>query len=339
MSAGHVSRPRQQATSAGHVSSDMSATRQPIAMPRQQPPPAWSMLTRSQTATMDQKPGETAEAYQARMLVLITEAKQRSDVVADTEKQKAEDVEKARLLAVEQQRQHDEAAAKLPMKNAVNNARRCSVTKELCSLWQRHGEPRPKVANSAAAEDESRYCSPTSRTSWQRALDNRRISIASTTRSSRSTTVYNSWNNGLSPPPSPAPPTPPIASTPWRSTSERSRKAHGHSKRLLNNWSGRSALPTLAQARQHASQFRSSMDEIFGDPMKTDPIPWFRQFELKLELHHTSEAKKHACLYSRSGGVCQAWLDNLLSTHEVVVFALHTKISWADLKAPWHKGF
>ncbi|GBG85630.1 hypothetical protein CBR_g40358 [Chara braunii] len=79
--------------------------------------------------------------------------------------------------------------------------------------------------------------------------------------------------------------------------------------------------------------------EIFSDSMKTDPIPWFRQFELKLELHHTSEDKKHAYLHSQSGGTCQAWLDNLLSTHEVVASELHTKISWADLKAAWHKWF
>ncbi|GBG69514.1 hypothetical protein CBR_g4207 [Chara braunii] len=75
-------------------------------------PPAWSMLTRLQTAGMDQESREMAEAYQAWMLALITEAKKRADEVADAEKKKAEDAEKARLLAIEQQRQQDEAAAK-----------------------------------------------------------------------------------------------------------------------------------------------------------------------------------------------------------------------------------
>ncbi|GBG69388.1 hypothetical protein CBR_g4081 [Chara braunii] len=56
--------------------------------------------------------GETDEAYQARKLVMITEAKQWSDAVAAATKKKAEDVEKVRLLAIEQQRQQDEAAAK-----------------------------------------------------------------------------------------------------------------------------------------------------------------------------------------------------------------------------------
>ncbi|GBG61714.1 hypothetical protein CBR_g23229 [Chara braunii] len=122
-SAGHISRPRQQATSAGNFSRQRQQATSAGHVSRQQchvssreyhasSPPAWSMLTRSQTAVMDQMSGETDEAYQARMLLLITEAKQRSDAVATASKKKAEDAEKARLLAIEQQRQHDEAAAK-----------------------------------------------------------------------------------------------------------------------------------------------------------------------------------------------------------------------------------
>ncbi|GBG79226.1 hypothetical protein CBR_g29278 [Chara braunii] len=79
--------------------------------------------------------------------------------------------------------------------------------------------------------------------------------------------------------------------------------------------------------------------EIFCDSTKTDPIPWFRKFELTLQLHHVREYKHHAYLYSRSGGACQAWLDNLLSKYRVVAADLHTKINWDDLKAVWHKRF
>ncbi|GBG70531.1 hypothetical protein CBR_g6659 [Chara braunii] len=79
--------------------------------------------------------------------------------------------------------------------------------------------------------------------------------------------------------------------------------------------------------------------EVFCDSTKTDPIPWFHKFELKLQLHHISEHKHHAYLYSRLGGACQAWLDNLLSKYGVVVVNLHTKISWDDLKAAWHRRF
>ncbi|GBG90325.1 hypothetical protein CBR_g50574 [Chara braunii] len=78
---------------------------------------------------------------------------------------------------------------------------------------------------------------------------------------------------------------------------------------------------------------------IFCDAAKTDPIPWWRKFELKLDIHHVSNPNRHAYLYSRSGGACQAWLDNMLSTHTVAVSELHTKINWADLKAAWHKRF
>ncbi|GBG61761.1 hypothetical protein CBR_g23275 [Chara braunii] len=73
--------------------------------------------------------------------------------------------------------------------------------------------------------------------------------------------------------------------------------------------------------------------------MKTDPVPWFRKFELTLQLHNVKEHKHHAYLYSCSAGACQAWLDNLLSKYGVVANDLHTKITWDDLKAAWHKRF
>ncbi|GBG72362.1 hypothetical protein CBR_g11940 [Chara braunii] len=60
---------------------------------------------------------------------------------------------------------------------------------------------------------------------------------------------------------------------------------------------------------------------------------------LEIDLHNVKEHKHHAYLYSRSGGACQAWLDNLLSKYGVVANDLHTKISWDDLKAAWHKRF
>ncbi|GBG88512.1 hypothetical protein CBR_g47983 [Chara braunii] len=79
--------------------------------------------------------------------------------------------------------------------------------------------------------------------------------------------------------------------------------------------------------------------EMFCDSTKTDPISWFRKFELTLQLHYVKEHKHRAYLYSRWGGACQTWLDNLLSKYGVVAGDLHTKISWDDLKAAWHKRF
>ncbi|GBG68785.1 hypothetical protein CBR_g3325 [Chara braunii] len=92
-----------------------------------------------------------------------------------------------------------------------------------------------------------------------------------------------------------------------------------------------------SELRETAPKFDGQ--EIFCDSTKTDPIPWFRKFELTLQLHYVKEHKHHAYLYSRSGGACQAWLDNLLSKYGVVTADLHTKISWDDLKAAWHKRF
>ncbi|GBG58670.1 hypothetical protein CBR_g71 [Chara braunii] len=40
---------------------------------------------------------------------------------------------------------------------------------------------------------------------------------------------------------------------------------------------------------------------IFCDATKAEPIPWFRQFNLKLEIHKTRDASRHTYLYSRSG--------------------------------------
>ncbi|GBG86365.1 hypothetical protein CBR_g41360 [Chara braunii] len=96
------------------------------------------------------------------------------------------------------------------------------------------------------------------------------------------------------------------------------------------------ANPSLAP-RETTPRFDDQ--EIFCDSTKTDPISWFRRFELKLQLHHVGEDKHHTYLYSRSGGACQAWLDNLLSKYGVVVADLYTKISWEDIKAVWHKRF
>ncbi|GBG91368.1 hypothetical protein CBR_g52255 [Chara braunii] len=78
---------------------------------------------------------------------------------------------------------------------------------------------------------------------------------------------------------------------------------------------------------------------IFCDASKTDPIQWWRQFELKLDIHHVIDANRHAYLYSRSRGACQAWLDNMLSAHACTVTELHKYITWADLTAAWNKRF
>ncbi|GBG59788.1 hypothetical protein CBR_g54892 [Chara braunii] len=92
-----------------------------------------------------------------------------------------------------------------------------------------------------------------------------------------------------------------------------------------------------SEPRETAPKFDGQ--KIFCDSTKTNPISWFRKLELTLQLHYVKEHKHHGYLYSRSGGACQAWLDNLLSKYGVVAADLHTKTSWDDLKAAWHKRF
>ncbi|GBG89060.1 hypothetical protein CBR_g48772 [Chara braunii] len=94
-----------------------------------------------------------------------------------------------------------------------------------------------------------------------------------------------------------------------------------------------------SSSKPHETTPKFDGQEIFCDSAKTNPISWFRKFELTLQLHNVKEHKHHPYLYSRSGGACQAWLDNLLSKYGVVAADLHTKISWDDLKAAWHKRF
>ncbi|GBG62365.1 hypothetical protein CBR_g30319 [Chara braunii] len=75
------------------------------------------------------------------------------------------------------------------------------------------------------------------------------------------------------------------------------------------------------------------------DQSKTEPIPWWRQFSLRLDMHHVPNNDRHPCLYHRSGGACQAWLDNILTSHGVAVSELHTKLIWQELTDAWHKRF
>ncbi|GBG87297.1 hypothetical protein CBR_g45356 [Chara braunii] len=78
---------------------------------------------------------------------------------------------------------------------------------------------------------------------------------------------------------------------------------------------------------------------VFCDKSKTELIPWWRQFTLRLDMHHVPNNDRHPCLFHRSGGACQAWLDNILTSHGVAVSELHTKLTWQELTDAWHKRF
>ncbi|GBG80772.1 hypothetical protein CBR_g31326 [Chara braunii] len=247
--------------------------------------------------TAPQKSGETDEAYQARMLLLITEAKQWSDAVAAATKKKAEDVEKARLLAIEQQRQQDEAAAK-----AADEER----------IQRRNGRMRRAsfAHNGSGLAARGRECR-------LQQLEQRPVAAPDANSSNTSDRL-----NALE-----------IDVGALKDDTQLQQTATQQQEQRI---CAVTANPSLALGETNP---RFDDQEIFCDSTKKDLIPLFRKCELKLQLHHVSEEKHHAYLYSRSEGACQAWLDNLLSKYGVVAADLYTKINWDDLKAAWHKLF
>ncbi|GBG68348.1 hypothetical protein CBR_g2892 [Chara braunii] len=56
---------------------------------------------------------------------------------------------------------------------------------------------------------------------------------------------------------------------------------------------------------------------VFCDQSKMELIPWWRQFTLRIDMHH----------------------DNILTSHGVAVSELHTKLTWQELTDAWHKRF
>ncbi|GBG77162.1 hypothetical protein CBR_g23489 [Chara braunii] len=305
------------------------------------------MLTRLQTAGMDQKSRETTEACQAWMLALITEAKKRADEVAAAEKKKAEDAEKARLLAIEQQRQQDEAAARAADEERsqrcekIFNAERALLT--MAADWRAEAE------NGKMEESESKIALLLSHfmdllaTCIAQQEDIHSLGDAVQTHNQ----AFDQVNSRLQQLEQ-RPVTAPHANS--SNTSNRlnaleidvgTLKDDTQLQQTATQQLEQRICATAANSSSAPRETTSKFDgqEIFCDSTKTNPIPWFRKFELKLQLHHVSEDKHHAYLYSRSGGACQAWLDNLLSKYGVVAADLYAKIDRDDLKAAWHTRF
>ncbi|GBG77224.1 hypothetical protein CBR_g23551 [Chara braunii] len=236
------------------------------------------------------------------MLLLITEATQRSDAVSAAAKQKAEDAEKARQLAIEQQRQHEEAAAKVVDEERVQ--RREKIFSGERALLTMAADWRTEAENGKMEESENKI-----------ALLLSNLTDLLATCITQQEDIHNLDDtlaqDGVQ-----------LQQTATQQLEQRICTAANHSS---------------SEPRETTPKFDGQ--EIFCDSTKMDPIPWFRKFELTLHLHYVSEPKHHTYLYSRLGGACQAWLDNLLSKYGVVVADLHTKISWGDLKAAWHKRF
>ncbi|GBG89657.1 hypothetical protein CBR_g49445 [Chara braunii] len=102
------------------------------------------VLTRSKTSGMEQQPGETTEAYEARMLDIVAKYKQRAAVATSARKKEDEETEEQRRLA-EQQRQWDEATVQ-----AANERRRLRRDK----LLECEGDIEVMVGEWAVAAEE-----------------------------------------------------------------------------------------------------------------------------------------------------------------------------------------
>ncbi|GBG59186.1 hypothetical protein CBR_g32201 [Chara braunii] len=287
---------------------------------------------------MDQRPGEANEAYHARMLAWSTETKKRADDAAAAAKKKAEDAEQARLLAIEQQRQHDEAAARAADEERHQRHEKIFTGEQalltMAADWRTEAE-NGKLEDSAnkialllshltdllatcITQQEEIHGLDNSLAHVQdrlQQLEQRPVAAADASSSNTSDRLnalemdVGSLKDGVQ-----------LQQTAMQQLQQRICTT---------------ANTSSSEPRETAPKFDGQ--KIFCDSMKTDPIPWFRKFELTLQLHNVKEHKHHAYLYSRSGGACQAWLDNLLSKYGVIAADLHTKISWDDLKAAWHK--
>ncbi|GBG79147.1 hypothetical protein CBR_g28862 [Chara braunii] len=331
--------PHQQATSADHV----SRTRQPTAVPRQQQgvpgQQAPDVVYAFALANNCHEPEVRGKAYQARMLARSTETKKRADDVATAAMKKVEEAEKACLLAIEQQRQNDEAATKAADEERVQRREKIfsgeQVLLTMAADWRAEAENGKikdsvnKIALLSHLTDLLATCitqqedihnlndALTQVQGGLRQLEQRPVAAPDARSSNTSDRLealemdVGSLKDGVQ-----------LQQTTTEQLEQRICTAANNSS---------------SEPRETTPKFDGQ--ELFCNSMKTDPIPWFRKFELTVQLHYVKEHKHHAYLYSRSGGVCQAWLDNLLSEYGVVAADLHTKISWDDLKAAWHKPF
>ncbi|GBG61755.1 hypothetical protein CBR_g23269 [Chara braunii] len=270
------------------------------------------------------------------MLVFITEAKQRSDAVAAAEKKKAEDAQKARLLAIEQKRQHNEAAAhaadeeRSQRREKVFSEERALLT--MAAEWQaeaKGGElndsgPRISLLISHLTDG---LATCIAQQEDIHSLDGQVKQINSRLQQLEQRPVTSSSNT-----------------SDHLDALEIGVGALKNGAQLQQTTTQQLEQRICAAAANSSTSPRETTpkfdgQEIFYHSTKTDPISWFRKFELKLQLYHVSEEKKHMYLYSRSGGACQVWLDNLLPKYGVVAADLYTKISWDDPKEAWHKRF
>ncbi|GBG78040.1 hypothetical protein CBR_g25975 [Chara braunii] len=275
-----------------------------------------TILTRSQTTAMDQKAGESDEACEARLAAIIAESKQRAEAAAAAQKKREAEAERLRLLAEEQRQKHAVAAAKAADEERVR--RREVIFREEGALhaqakdWQREAESGESVdygsrvshllnrvtnllATCIAQQEDIHSLDHTNKV-LQQSVDQmlKRIQQLEQQVATANTSIG------------------PSNLIDRVNVLEIDVGTVKTGAQQLQQQSSAPAGPS-ATTRETIAKFDGL--PIFCDASKTDPIQWWRQFELKLDIHHVIDANRHAYLNSRSGGACQTWLDNMLSAH------------------------
>ncbi|GBG72163.1 hypothetical protein CBR_g11096 [Chara braunii] len=246
-----------------------------------------TILTRSQTAAMDQKAGEIDEAYEARLAAIMAETKQRADAAAAARKKREVEAEKQRLLAEEQRQKHAAATAK-----AADEER----------VWRRETIFREENALHAQAKDWQREAESGESVDYGSKVSHllNRVTDLLATCIAQQEDIYSvdHTNKALQ-----------------QSLDQMLKRIQQQEQQVAN--ANASADPSdladlvnvleidvgtlRAGAQQHVCAAASSSTTpretivkfdgvpIFCDASKTDPIQWWRQFDLKLDLHHVAD--------------------------------------------------
>ncbi|GBG71006.1 hypothetical protein CBR_g8304 [Chara braunii] len=235
------------------------------------------------------------------MLALITEAKKRADELAAVEKKKAEDAEKAHLLAIEQQQQQDEAAARAA--DEERNQRREKIFNEERALLTMAADWQAEAENGKMEESENKIALLLSHLT-----DLLATCIAQQEDIHNLDDVVQMQNQVFDQVNSRLEQLEQTVATPVASSSNTSDRLEALEIDVGSLKDGVQLQQTTTQQLEQriciaATHSRSEPrettpkfddQEIFCDSTKTDPIPWFCKFELKLQLHHVSEHKHHA---------------------------------------------
>ncbi|GBG84010.1 hypothetical protein CBR_g37884 [Chara braunii] len=303
------------------------------------------LLTRSQTKAMDRKAGESLLAYEERLAAFIEEANDRAATTAK-ERKWIEQEEEAKRQQEEQDQLHQEeadlqAAAEHRSRQREQLFTRETVIGDETTHWVEMASPdeasetdkglsavvqifHDLMATCALQHEEILHLQQTVDQMFVRlqALEKQPVAAAAAGPSNLATRVQvleDDVNN-------------------IKRVHQDFRTSQQATNLQLETQvqAAATVTPTAASSRRPPK-----LDDlpVFCDQSKTDPIPWWRQFTLRLDMHHVLNNDRHACLYHRSGGACQAWLDNILTSHGVAVSELHTKLTWQELTDAWHKRF